>query len=375
MAGIYIHIPFCKQACSYCDFHFVTATHERSAMVDAIQRELHLRKRELGATSIESIYFGGGTPSTLTDQQLTDILNTIYGQFSVAPNAEITLECNPDDLDRERLPLLRSLVNRLSIGTQSFDESDLKWMNRSHNAAQAKNSVEWAATAGFDSITIDLIYGLPQADLASWERNVTQALELPINHLSCYCLTIEPGTPLAYQVKKKRITPASEEAASSQFEHLQSWVTAAGFEQYEVSNFAQKGAYAKHNSAYWKRKPYLGIGPSAHSLIGSERSWNTANNKTYLLAINSGTRPHESETLTEVDVFNEMIMTGLRTAWGIDMNQLNQLVGKKRATQLLKAVSASPYSIQFEEVNHHLKLKPSALLLADKLAADLFQED
>ena len=375
MAGIYIHIPFCKQACSYCDFHFVTATNERSAMVDAIEHELKLRKHELGATAIESIYFGGGTPSTLTDKQLTDILNTIYAQFSVAPNAEITLECNPDDLHRERLPVLRSLVNRLSIGTQSFDESDLKWMNRSHNATQAKNSVEWAANAGFDSITIDLIYGLPQADIASWERNVAQALELPINHLSCYCLTIEPGTPLAYQVKKKRITPASEEAASTQFEYLQAWITAANFEQYEVSNFARNGAYAKHNSAYWKRKPYLGIGPSAHSLIGSERSWNTANNKAYLSAINAGKRPFESELLTAADVFNEMVMTGLRTTWGIDLNQLHQLVGQSRASELLKTISASPYADKFEQVNHHLKLKSSALLLADKLAADLFQED
>lgn len=321
-AGIYLHIPFCKQACTYCDFHFSTSLKNKAAIVAAMCRELELRRDFLPAdTEIQTIYLGGGTPSLLTESELGSLLEAVARQFSIAAAPEITLEANPDDLTGEKLnQLARAGINRLSIGVQSFEEADLRVMNRSHNAKQALASIEGARKAGIDNFSVDLIFGLPGQDLAAWEQHISRVLQLQVPHLSCYALTVEAKTALAYQVKTGAVLLPEDEAYESQFLRAHDLLEAAGYTHYELSNYCLPRRASRHNSAYWDQVPYLGIGPSAHSFDGKSRAWNIANNARYRKALLTDyASPIESqELLSARDRYNEYIMTGLRRKAGID---------------------------------------------------------
>lgn len=375
MAGIYLHIPFCKQACHYCNFHFSTSLKYKSEMVDALLRELELRKDYLSGVPLQSIYFGGGTPSLLQHSELAAIFEAIHQYYEVAPGAEITLEANPDDLSQAKLRMLASTpVNRLSIGIQSFFEEDLQFMNRAHTAAEADTSVKAAQDIGFTNLTIDLIYGSPTTSDQQWQSNIHRTLELGVPHLSCYCLTVEPKTALAHFVKTGQAKPLDDEQASRQFIQLIDHMEQAGFLHYEISNFAKPGAEAVHNSSYWAGLPYLGIGPSAHSFKADERSWNIANNQQYMNAIKEGILPLEIEKLSPQDQFNEYIMTGLRTSKGIDPVYL----GKKYAEfwqQVAPEIQAFLAKKQLLLKEGRLVLSRSGKLLADYIAASLFIVD
>ena len=319
MPGLYLHIPFCRQACSYCNFHFSTGARGHDEMVAAIAAEIGRRHGELPAGPWESIYFGGGTPSLLTPKHVTALLDAAAAARAIAPGAEITLEANPDDLSEATLAALaRTPVNRLSIGVQSFREPDLRYMRRAHDARQAVASIARAQAAGFDALTIDLIYGTPGLRDEAWLANLRRAIDFGLPHLSAYALTVEPRTALAHDIRAGRSLPVDEEQAARQMELLVDTLQAAGYEHYEVSNFALPGRRAVHNGNYWRGRPYLGVGPSAHSFDGArERSWNVANNALYVRAIEAGELPVERERLTDADRYNELLMTGLRTSWGV----------------------------------------------------------
>lgn len=328
MAGIYIHIPFCKQKCTYCDFHFSTSYQSYyDSMISCIQNELIVRKKELQNQLIETIYFGGGTPSLLKTADIEKLLQTIHKTFHCAENLECTLEANPDDITLKKVSNWKSAgINRLSVGIQSFDAEDLLWMNRAHSAKEGLHCIRIAQQAGIKNISLDLIYGLPNMDNDRWMKQIQQAIALDVKHISAYCLTVEEKTALHQLVKKKQIHPASNEQQSEQFELLISALENAGFEQYEISNFAKPAFISKHNSNYWKGVHYLGIGPSAHSFDGNSRSWNIANNQQYMRLINAGEIAFEKEMLSPKDQFNELLLIGLRTCWGVNMNQLQQHV-------------------------------------------------
>jgi oxygen-independent coproporphyrinogen III oxidase len=373
MPGIYLHIPFCKQACNYCDFHFSTSLTSKSAMVAAIQNELIQRKEYTGSGIIETIYFGGGTPSLLTKADLLQIFDTIYANFNVASDAEITLEANPDDLTPDYLKELKTTpVNRLSIGIQSFRNEDLLWMNRAHHSGQALSCVEEAAAAGFNNISIDLIYGIPDMTNDQWKENLKIALQLPVTHLSCYCLTVEPKTALGHFVSKKYLKMPEDELTSIQFKTLLSAAEKAGFIQYEISNLCKPGYFSKHNTSYWKGIHYLGVGPSAHSFNGITREWNVSKNALYIKSVMENNRKSESEVLTTENRFNEYIMVSLRTMWGIDLNYLKSTFSDDYYKHLL--TEATPFIAGGDLVtnNDHLYLSISGKLIADKLASDLF---
>lgn len=330
MAGIYLHIPFCKVACSYCNFHFSTQTNYRDEMVSSLLAEIRLQENFFPPkTKIESIYFGGGTPSILPINQVILLLDRIYSEFEVSDKPEITLEANPDDLDGAFLKNLKDYtpVNRLSIGIQSFFDEDLQYMNRAHNAADAKQCLELAHTAGFDNLTCDLIYGTPTLSDEHWEQNLRTLIDLGIPHLSCYALTVEEKTALHHQIQKHKLPSPDEEKTAKHFRMLQDITEAAGYEQYEISNFCKDKKYAVHNSNYWKGVPYLGIGPSAHSFNGSGRCWNVANNAEYMKVIASGKLAQACETLSPIDRYNENALTGLRTKWGVSSRDIEKQFG------------------------------------------------
>lgn len=372
MAGIYIHIPFCKQKCSYCDFHFSTTyASYRERMLNCIARELELRQPEMTGQSVASIYFGGGTPSLLSGGEISRLIEQVRRHNSVESDCEITLEANPDDFDETSTHEWRSAgVNRLSIGIQSFDEQDLRWMNRAHQASDSKKAVLQAQKAGFNNISIDLIYGLPDMDEKRWKKQLQQALDLQIQHISAYCLTVEEKTALHRAVQQKKLQPADPEMQSTHFEMMTHTLEKGGFVQYEVSNFGRQDFFSRHNSSYWQGKPYLGIGPSAHSYDLQNRSWNISNNARYMDAIDSGNLALEIEKLTEKDQFNELLLTGLRTIWGVSLDELDALVAlgpefQIKTDDLLKNGLAS---LQ----NKRLVLSKKGLLLADGIASDLF---
>ena len=309
MAGIYIHIPFCKQACYYCDFHFSTSLKKKDELVSALVKELQLRKDEFKDIEVQTIYFGGGTPSLLMNDELQLLIDAVYENYKVAENLEITLEANPDDLSKTRiLELSKSPINRLSIGIQSFFEHDLKLMNRAHNAEEAKECLS-IATQYFDNISIDLIYGIQGASNTQWLQNIDIALSYNVPHISSYALTVEPKTALASVIKKGIIDDVNDEQAHEQFHLLKDKLEASDFIHYELSNFGKEGYFSKNNSAYWQGKPYIGIGPSAHSFNGKQRGWNVRNNTKYIEAIQQNELPIEIETLTTTDRYNEYIMT------------------------------------------------------------------
>ncbi len=372
MAGIYIHIPFCRQACHYCDFHFSTSMKNRDAMVEALAKEINLRKDELQSETIETIYFGGGTPSVLTNDQIQFLINAVYQNFTVIPDPEITLEANPDDLSALRIAeLTNSPVNRLSIGIQSFFEDDLKMMNRAHNAIEAEACLA-EAVKHFDNISVDLIYGIPGMSNERWLQNVEKALSFGVPHISSYALTVEPKTALHKLVQKGMVSAPSDEAAQEHFMLLVDKLEANGFIHYELSNFGKEGYFSKNNTAYWLGKKYLGIGPSAHSYDGISRGWNVSNNTLYLKALQAGELPIEKEKLTIADRYNEYIMTGLRTIWGVPLERVEVEFGKPYKEHLLK--DAEKHILHGYLVNEDgiIKATKKGKFLTDGIASDLF---
>lgn len=370
---LYFHIPFCKQACHYCDFHFSTSQKNRTAIVQAMLKELELRKGELPGKELQSVYFGGGTPSVLSQDELQSIFDAIAKDFSIAENAEVTLEANPDDLTPEYLAMLkRTPVNRLSIGIQSFRESDLRMMNRAHTVEEAEMVVKRAQDAGFTNLTVDLIYGIPGLSLEEWQQHLEKINALDVPHFSAYCLTVEPRTALAHLVKTGKVQPVDEELASQHFYALAEFAAAQGFEHYEISNLAKPGFIAKHNSSYWFGEPYLGIGPSAHSFDGTTRRWNVANNAQYLRAIAAGEKTFEEEQLNPKERFNEWVMTRLRTLWGLSPEEVMRQFGEEVFRELEK--SARPWLLSGHLIlaNGALVLTVKGRLMADRIASDLF---
>ncbi|NNF81823.1 MAG: radical SAM family heme chaperone HemW [Flavobacteriaceae bacterium] len=327
MAGIYIHIPFCKQACHYCDFHFSTSLKKKSELLQAIDHELRWRKNELTGLKIETIYFGGGTPSLLSPDELEDILEAIWEEYQLIDDPEITLEANPDDIHKTYLESISKVgINRLSLGIQSFFDDELKLMNRAHDVSMAKSSLEIAMEI-FPNTSIDLIYGMPLSTADKWKKNLETALSYDVPHISSYALTVEPKTALQAFIKKGLINEPDESVAEAQFYMMVDKLEEAGFMHYELSNFGKPGYLSKNNSAYWQGKPYLGIGPSAHSYSGTERSWNVRNNNLYIKSLHKKKLPLEREKLTITDRYNETVMTGLRTIWGVDLEGIRNEFG------------------------------------------------
>jgi oxygen-independent coproporphyrinogen III oxidase len=372
MSGIYIHIPFCKQACNYCDFHFSTTLQKKEAIIEALAKEIQLRKNEFKNKEIETIYFGGGTPSLLNVETIEYLISIVYKNYMVIKNPEITLEANPDDLDEEKIiALSKTKINRLSIGIQSFFEADLKLMNRAHNAAEAKKCLE-TATKYFDNISIDLIYGIPSLTDEKWLENINTALSYQTKHISSYALTVEPKTALYFQIKNKTILAPDEEQARKQFDILVEKLQENGFVHYEISNFGKENYFSKNNSSYWQGKKYLGIGPSAHSFDGQKRSWNVANNNLYLKSILENKLPSEYEILSKTDLYNEYIMTGLRTIWGISLDKIAVDFGAIYLTYLMKQAQKYFENESLYQKNNNVFTHQKAKFLTDGIAADLF---
>ena len=379
MSGIYIHIPFCKQACHYCDFHFSTSMKKKEEMVLAIAKEIQMRKSEFalldGARSdatIETIYFGGGTPSVLTSEEINFLITEVYKNYSVSENPEITLEANPDDLSSERIiELSKSRINRLSIGIQSFFEEDLQLMNRAHNSAEAKKCLE-EATKYFDNISLDLIYGIPAMSNEKWKQNIETALSFGIPHISSYALTVEPKTALNKLIQTGKIAEPKDEVAQEHFAILVEMLEANDFIHYELSNFGKENYFSKNNSAYWLGKKYIGIGPSAHSYDGVSRSWNVSNNSIYIKSIQENKLPNETEILSIADRYNEYVMTGLRTIWGVSLDRIGTEFGSEYLEYLNKqAQKFLDDDLVFVEKNI-LKPTPKGKFLTDGIASDLF---
>lgn len=374
MAGIYLHIPFCKQACTYCDFHFSTSFEKyREELIGAMSQEIEMRKKYLGTSKIESIYFGGGTPSLLLPNELEDLLHALHKNFNIAEKIELTLEANPDDINSEKLEYWRHLgVNRLSIGVQSFRPQDLEWMKRAHNLEEAKSALELASKMGFE-MSVDLIYGLPNFNLHDLEENIDKLLVYNPEHISAYCLTVEEKTLLHTKVKKGELKPSSNEEQSKQFDFLVEKLAQSGYEQYEISNFARNEKYAVHNSNYWRGKKYIGIGPSAHSYDGISRTWNLANNQRYIKSLQNNTSFNEEEVLTVYDRFNESLLVGLRTKWGVDKSLLDpELQLNKEFKDNLALFKAEELLFENENV---IVLTQKGRLRADGIASDLFVLD
>jgi len=372
MAGIYVHIPFCKRACHYCNFHFSTSVKQLDAMIHAICREADLRHQYINE-SVRTIYFGGGTPSLLTIYDLRFMIDCLKNLFEIDKDAEITIEANPDDITEEKLDAWKVIgINRLSIGVQSFFQEDLEWMNRVHSAEQALRCVQIAQQAGFVNITIDLIYGMPSLPNDRWKQNIDTALSLNIPHLSCYALTIEPKTALEKMIASKKAENVDLDKQSFQFELLMKWMEEAGYEHYEISNFAKSGYRSKHNSSYWQGKHYLGLGPSAHSFNGNTRQWNIANNSLYIKSVEQNIIPCEIEELTIEQQLNEYIMTSLRTMEGLSLTAVSKNWSNEAVEKImLRSKKFIQRKVIFEE-DDHLILTKKGKLFADGIAADLF---
>jgi oxygen-independent coproporphyrinogen-3 oxidase len=372
MAGIYLHIPFCKQACYYCDFHFSTSLQYKQELLQALVKEIELQKNYLQGETIETIYFGGGTPSILDAGEIQLLIDTITRLHVVSSTAEITLEANPDNLIKAKLQsLLQTPVNRFSIGIQSFFDEDLAWMNRVHRADEAEAAVKRAQDMGFENLTVDLIYGYPLLTDQKWKYNLAKVFELNISHVSSYSMTVEPNTALASFINKKKQPAMNEQQSAEQFNILMEAMQVNGFEHYEISNFCKPGHYSKHNSNYWRGVKYLGIGPSAHSYNGESRQWNVANNAKYIQAIEKSKIPAETELLTETNRLNEYIMTSLRTIWGLDLDRLNAIV-PAAASQLLIVAQSYFEREWIIKKDNVIYLTPTGKLYADNVASALF---
>lgn len=374
MSGIYIHIPFCKQACNYCDFHFSTSLNNKANLVESIIKELDYRINYLPNKKIETIYFGGGTPSLLSEKETHLILEKIHKLYDVDSIAEITLECNPDDLSPVKLQELKSLnINRLSIGLQSFDEEELKWMNRAHTASESEASVKRAQDKGFENITIDLIYGSKFSNLSNWKTTLNKAIDLNVKHISSYNLTVEEKTKLGHDVSKKKEGLIDDEKSAELFLEMIERLQKNNFIHYEISNFGKEHFFSKHNSNYWKGNYYLGLGPSAHSFDGESRQWNVANNNSYIQKISANDISYfEKEILTENDRFNEYILTSLRTIWGVNLNYLNTHFNADFISTFKKGVAAFIKDETIILKDNAYILTNKGKLLADKITSDLF---
>ena len=374
MAGIYIHIPFCLQACHYCDFHFSTSLQQKDAFLSALEKEIVFRKNYLDRTEkIESIYFGGGTPSLLSEQELLRIFDLLFKQYTIDSNVEITLEANPEDLSKEKIKALkRTPINRFSIGIQSFFEEDLKFMNRAHTAERAMGAVKSSQDAGFENLSIDLIYGTPTLTNENWKTNLQKAFELEVKHISAYCLTVEEKTALHKFIASGKVKNVDEEKSAAHFEILLKAMQQNGFIQYEISNFCRENFYSRHNSNYWKRKKYIGFGPSAHSYNGASRQWNIRNNALYIQSLENGKLNFDKEELTAVQNYNEYIMTGLRTMWGVDLALVEENFGKYILSYCKAEAKPYLFSTHLLEKDNHFYLTEKGKLLADKIASDLF---
>lgn len=374
MAGLYLHIPFCKQACHYCDFHFSTDTRYVDEVVGAMLKEMELQQAFL-KEPLETIYFGGGTPSLLSEQQLGSLVQTAARLFQLMPNAEITLEANPDDLSPAKLEQLRKNgINRLSIGIQSFRTDLLRYLNRAHDSTAARQCLADSRVAGFQNLSVDLIYAIPGLDANAWMETLAEAFTFRPEHISAYALTIEDRTVFGNWKKKGSLRVVEEETAAMQFELLQQTTARAGYEQYEISNFAHDGFYSRHNTSYWFQKPYLGIGPSAHSYDGNRRLINVRNNAIYAKAITEGKLPAEVEILSQANKINEYILTRLRTRWGCNLtalrNELHDDLVDRCGTQISQWRERGLVDLS-DEV---LRLTAPGMLLADHLAEQLMKE-
>jgi oxygen-independent coproporphyrinogen-3 oxidase len=376
MAGLYIHIPFCKQACYYCDFFFSTNQEQRLEIIRAITNEIALQKDYLGGEILETIYFGGGTPSILLPSELTEILEAVQGNFAIADHTEVTLEANPDDLTKEKLKVLFDTgINRLSVGIQSFDDSVLKSLNRAHNNLMARCCIEDARKTGFENISIDLIYAIPQRPDEDWQKDIHHALEISPQHISSYSLTIEEKTVFGKWTKQGKMQPVDDDLAARQLGLLIDRLESANYEQYEVSNFSRPGFQSLHNSNYWKNKKYLGVGPSAHSYNGESRQYNVSNNATYLRSIQQEKIPCTLEVLTKHDKINEYLLTTLRTSWGADLRIMRERFlfdPLKENNDYIQSLQGKGLIVVEGDI---LKLTRKGRFLADKIASDLFVID
>jgi oxygen-independent coproporphyrinogen-3 oxidase len=377
MAGLYLHIPFCKQACSYCDFHFSTSLKHKAELIEALIKEIS-QKKHLLQSEIKSIYFGGGTPSILSIVELNLINEAIYKNYNIGDDVEYTLECNPDDLTKQKLLELKKVgVNRLSIGTQSFFDEDLKFFNRAHNSVEAEKSILLSQDIGIENITIDLIYNSPTLTLQKWEQNLDKVNQLNVPHLSAYTLTVEPKTALYHQIETKNTQLPPDEEAIKQFKLLIEKTKSFGLTQYEVSNFGKEGFYSLHNSNYWKGEEYLGFGPSAHSYLKylenkPKRSWNVSNNMIYIKGLKENKIYFEDEIIDEKTAYNEYVLTRLRTIWGIDKNYISQNFNDKIVAHFSLELDKYLNSSYLETDNNNIKLTPEGVFIADKISSDLF---
>ena len=373
MSGIYIHIPFCKQACHYCNFHFSTSLKQKEQLINALVKEIEISPYLLSNEIIDTIYFGGGTPSILTSDDLRLIFEALHKKFSINPSAEITLEANPDDISTEKLNGWKSIgINRLSIGIQSFLEEELVWMNRAHTATDSLACIDNVINAGFTNFSIDLIYGSPLLTNDDWERNVAIVIEKNIPHISCYALTVEPKTALDKMIAAKKKAPVNAEKQAEQFLLLMDWMQHAGYEHYEISNFAKPGMRSQHNSSYWQRKKYYGFGPSAHSFDGIKRKWNIANNNLYIESLNKNIISFEGEVLTETQQLNEYIMTSLRTIEGLDLGFVSKKFGEAASNKLQTLSKKYIDTSRLKNQDSKLILTNEGKLFADGIGADLF---
>jgi len=371
LAGIYIHIPFCKQACHYCNFHFSTSLKHKDALISAILKEIDLRAKNWQNLNIETVYFGGGTPSILPAYEIEKILKILHQKFKIDEKAEITIEANPDDLNLEKLKTYKTMsINRLSIGIQSFFDEDLTKLNRSHNAQQAQEVIQKAQTAGFDNITVDLIYGIPGLTDEKWQKNIQTVLDANVPHISAYALTVEPKTALSWQINKGIFPAVSDEQAAHQFKILRDILLSRGFNHYEISNFGKPHFHSRHNTAYWQNSPYLGLGPAAHSYKDKQRRWNIANNLVYIKNVDTGNY-YEIEHLSSRDIFNETIMTGLRTSAGVSLQRI-AAIDTSYLESLIKNSKKHVDKQQLILTETHLKPHPEALFLIEGIISDLF---
>jgi len=372
MAGIYVHIPFCRRKCYYCDFYKTVNTSLIKKFIEALKNEIVQRKNYLDNECIETIYFGGGTPSVLNESELTELLDFIHLHFNVSPTVEITFEANPDDLSVEYLhEIYRSGVRRLSIGIQSFQNEFLKKTNRRHDANQAIEAVKNAAKTGFNNISVDLIYGLPGLTEELWKADLQQVFELPVQHLSAYHLTYHEGTPFYTWIKKGTLKALKESESILQFEILIQMAKENGFEHYEISNFAKEQKYSKHNSSYWKGVKYLGLGPSAHSFNGTSRSWNVSHIESYIKAVEAGLPYSEEEILSENDKYNEYILTRIRTIWGISFEDLKTGFGTEKANYFQQNIEKYINSGLVKQQSGIYTLTEKGWFVSDEIMANL----
>jgi oxygen-independent coproporphyrinogen-3 oxidase len=374
VAGLYIHIPYCTKLCYYCDFHFSLNLKTKAAYISALCTEITLQKEQFTNEVINTIYFGGGTPSVLSAAEINTILTAIYKNYSIADNPEITLECNPDDMSKEYCRAVQSCgINRLSIGIQSFHDEELRILNRRHSGEEAINSVHAALESGFSNITIDLMYGIPNQTMDTWKKNLSVVAKLPVNHLSAYALMLEEKTALHTLVKRGRIYIPEDAQTVSQFEYLMQWAPKHGFEQYEISNFARNKQYSHHNSNYWNGIPYLGFGAGAHSYLNNTRFWNISHNAKYIEALSKNTIPQEIEHLSTQDRYNEYIMTRLRTMQGVDKTYIRTAFPEAYFRTFTAQMEKLMEEKLVSEYNSHIRLTQKGIMLSDSIIRTLFK--